>query len=429
MRQRLYFRDIVSSATGFTTGVSKSLALPGGPVLGRVFDPTDTALHAVSTFGGALAPRTLSPTRGTGGNGSYAGDGTAADLPMNTPTAAYTGTNIVWRGLLTHFITDPFPVARAIPAQVMPFGYFSEHTDTVAQMYVALSVYAVDATGAVVDYLRDIDTAVGGGDGLNYSGNRLVYVPITAGIVPAGGRLVIEVFYGFEMTATPSGVQVHFRCDGWNDNIPPVATAAEVLNLELLAETCATYVDIDGLTAGTVFDALQDPAAALTVHQAWTTSILPAGDGGEQRSQFRLTPDEVLEFGVVALDSVEAARIEALLRTNDEGGYRLPWWPDAQDMTADFVAGSSVLPINTVGVDIVAGGEILFYQRPGAWELATVLSVDSASQITLTANTAATWKEGSRIIPIKRAVLVPDHDVSRAGSFIARAPLQFRVVA
>lgn len=428
-RQRLYFDPFtVSAFPGFTAGVSKSAALPGSNVIGLVRDPSDTTLYPVNAFGGALTPRTLTPTRGTGGPLPYRGDGTTAELTLAVAAHAFATPTTVWRGFLTHFITAPFAAATPLPPQIAEFGYFSQRTDAYSSSYVALAIYTVDAAGAVVDRLHDLDTALGGGDGLNYTGNRVVRVPLAAGVIPAGGALVVEVFYGVELVHDTTLTTFHFACGGWSDTIPPTGEG-DILTLEMLADTCATYIDIAGLSTGTVFDATPDAEAACVVQQSWATAVMAAARGSEQRAMLRDFPGEILELGFGAMSDVATAQLEALLRANDESGYRLPWWPDAQTLGADFALGSSVLPLNTTGIDFIAGGELLFYQRPGVWELATIQSIDSAAQLTLAAGTAALWRQQTLVLPIKRAVLVTDHDVARAAAWVSRAPLTFRVLA
>lgn len=438
MSKRFYFNPAESDASGFTAGVSKSAVLPPAADWVTIFG-LPYRKFPVLAFGAGLTPRTLATTRGTGA-------ATLLTIPLpgdstgNPPPYALwswpTGGDGPWancsqRGFLTHFITAPFAVACTIPPGVWPFGVATYRGSITAYVYLELVAYAVDATGAVVARFRDADTPAS--PPLSYlhsDANQVLALGAGGGTVPAGGRIAVEVWYRVLRAGDPStaGEAAYFFCGGWNDNIPPVP-GAYGLSTAAVIDAAATYVDIPGLSEDDVFDAMPDAAQPLLAHAGWLTAILAARDGREQRALFRTVPDLALEFTPADLEASRSARLDALLRHNNEAGYRLPWWPDAQPLAADLAAGTTAIPINTVGLtQLAAGADVLLYQAPGVWELGTVQSVDSETQLTLAAGTAATWTAGTVLVPVVRAVLATDHDTARVASFALAAPLTFRVV-
>ena len=147
------------------------------------------------------------------------------------------------------------------------------------------------------------------------------------------------------------------------------------------------------------------PAGAQRETVAYSTDVLQAYGGSEQRIQRRGVQDLSLGFRYVADGAAEAPLALRLLDADPETGYLVPWWPYATPLGAAAALGASRLTVDLADVPTFAqGGERLFllWASATSWEQVTAAAVDG-SGVDLAAPLAAGWRARTALLPLLRA--------------------------
>lgn len=146
-----------------------------------------------------------------------------------------------------------------------------------------------------------------------------------------------------------------------------------------------------------------DWANNLTETLSWLTDVQDAANGSQLRQPCREAPRREWEFGVIA-EGVERQIMENALYDWSSRTWALPVWVDMTWLTAPIAAGTSVIALDTTGLDYVEGGLVAFYRSAASFELAEILTLTTAS-ITLKQPLANGWGKGDRIVPVRTATL------------------------
>jgi len=157
----------------------------------------------------------------------------------------------------------------------------------------------------------------------------------------------------------------------------------------------------------------------------WTTDVLTARDGSEQRVSLRAKPRRSLEFSIL-VGSSDAALLDVLLSAWQSRVYALPIWPDKGVLTAPVTAGSTVIPLTTTNLEYEADGLLVIGSDSRNTEAAEVLSVAS-NAVTLKQPLLQSWPAGAFVTPSRTARLRVTQAVSRVTDAIATARLVFDI--
>lgn len=149
----------------------------------------------------------------------------------------------------------------------------------------------------------------------------------------------------------------------------------------------------------------------------WSTDVITAYDGTEQRIQLRQWPRRAIEFAFSA-EGRQRRRLEAALYGWGARVWALPVWTDGQQLTADVEPGDLVLPAATTHRDFRAGGLVMLLAEDGRHEVVEIESV-AASTLTLARPVIDAWPAGScTIYPARTARLPSGHGLRRfSGEF------------
>jgi hypothetical protein len=175
------------------------------------------------------------------------------------------------------------------------------------------------------------------------------------------------------------------------------ATIQATLTFVFPGET-GTFVFITGSRI-VVWGVDPDWTDPVTERTQYLTDIIAAYTAMEQRIALRTRPRTRVAYRVMPTDRLTAAAIEALLYGWQSRVFGVPFWPDAQPLTADTPIATSVVYCDTANRKFRAGGLVALWRDILTHEAATILSVE-ADRLTTTAPLNATWAADGRTYAI-----------------------------
>jgi hypothetical protein len=156
----------------------------------------------------------------------------------------------------------------------------------------------------------------------------------------------------------------------------------------------------------------------------YLTDVLTAYSDAEQRRSLRANPRRSLAFSIVTMNEREAALLDATFFGWMHQIFGVPWWPDAEYLSADVAQGAASVPVATANRLFAVGGYAAIWQSPISYEVLTVASMDAGS-IGIGATQFA-WKANQAIVvPVFLGRLPASFDLSRYSSGGIAADLTF----
>jgi hypothetical protein len=146
-----------------------------------------------------------------------------------------------------------------------------------------------------------------------------------------------------------------------------------------------------------------DWANNLTESLTWLTDVQNAVDGSQVRQPCLPVPRREWEFSAIA-DGSERRVVENALFDWSSRRWALPVWVDVTWLKASIPAGTSVIAVDTTGLDFVEGGLVILYASASSYELGEILTLTTAA-ITLKQPTVKAWGKGARLLPCRTATL------------------------
>lgn len=162
-----------------------------------------------------------------------------------------------------------------------------------------------------------------------------------------------------------------------------------------------------------VFGFDPDWSDPVTERTQYLTSILGAYTAMEQRMALRARPRTRLGYRLMPTDPTMAAPLEALLYGWQSRVFGIPFWPDAQPITAPTDVGTSVISCDTRHRKFLAGGLVALWRDVSTHEAATILSV-ADDHLTTTAPLNSNWIADGRTYAIPMLTGRWDGDASLA---------------
>lgn len=157
----------------------------------------------------------------------------------------------------------------------------------------------------------------------------------------------------------------------------------------------------------------------------WDTDVTQASATATTRYRsLRIGPRRGFTFEVGSQG--KNFRTAQMLLSGHGGPWQLPIWPDQQRLAATLASGASSVPCRTAGFDFVAGGKALLHAGLNAWEVVDVDTV-AADHIGLTGATAAAYGPGSRLLPLRRALIEQGAETRLLNARTARCSLAFSI--
>lgn len=220
------------------------------------------------------------------------------------------------------------------------------------------------------------------------------------GVVNPGGGVSIPGIPTFPYTITPFGsliLSVEISATG-------SPTLKETLEIDVAAvgggSPQALFVPITGQRV-TIF--VWDPEQFYTEELSWSTDIIEAYDGTEQRIKIRQNPRQVLTYECFFTDSVKDAQARLALFNWFAQVWGVPIWWEQQPFTIAGALGDTVINTDTRYADYRQGGLVMVMDPAGDYEAFEIDSL-TASTITITSQLTNLYPVyGSKVMPIRTA--------------------------
>ncbi|HET7552200.1 MAG TPA: hypothetical protein VFK04_12990 [Gemmatimonadaceae bacterium] len=404
--RRFYLRDLAAAAGSPADGSSNSRAMAGRLPAAQMFGSTGT-VQQLARDPGAV--------------------GTDQTIALAVPALdASGGTAVDGLGFITAWVSEPLSEDVKMPAGRWLVAVPAEQSGSNYSAFLAACLYAwtppVGETPASVRaYLWDSAqwlSTQASDDG--FQRGRVFGIPAGPALIRAGDVIVLELWWRVEVAGGISGGNITLHYDGSDATIVERAEDADPF-------TPASYLEPPiPLPVGgpLVWSIAPDWSDGVTERIRFLTDVQETSGERELRVAVRTIPDRRLTLRHLTLDASRSARLEALLAAG-QLGYWLPWWPDAVRLSAPVAAAAGSVPMDTAG-RYMDDDRLLLWRDDDAWELVDVNGITAGAYTLAGGQPAATWPAGTWAIPLRRAGVDADPDLTRETSRIVRAEISFR---
>lgn len=404
--RRFYLRNLAAAAGSPADGASNSRAMAG-------------RLPAAQMFGSSGTTQQLARDPGA--------VGTDQKIVLAVPALdASGGTAVDGLGFVTAWVSEPLSEDVKLPAGRWRVAIPSEQSGSNYTAFLAACLYAwtpgVDPDpGSVRAYLWDSAqwlSTQGSDDG--FQRGRVFGIPAGPALIRAGDVIVLELWWRMEVSGGISGGNVTLHYDGSDAGIVERAEDANPF-------TPASYLEPPiplPIGGPLVWSIAPDWSDGLTEGIRFLTDVQETSADKELRAAVRTIPDRRLTLRHLTIDATRSARLEALLAAG-QLGYWLPWWPDAVRLSAPVAAGAASVPMDTAG-RYMGDSRLLLWMDDDRWELVDVDGIAAGAYSLALGQPLAAWPAGTWAIPLRRAGVDGNPDLTRETSRIVRAEISFR---
>lgn len=137
---------------------------------------------------------------------------------------------------------------------------------------------------------------------------------------------------------------------------------------------------------------------------AWLTDVIEALDGREQRIALRKQPKQLFEVTYL-LDSNTRQRMQSILLDWMDNAFSFPLWHERLFLTAATSVGAINFPVrNADQTDFRVGGLAAIITNDYTYDVINIAAV-TATQITSVSPAVNSYAVGTRIVPLRTAIL------------------------
>jgi len=149
------------------------------------------------------------------------------------------------------------------------------------------------------------------------------------------------------------------------------------------------------------------------ISHAWKTTIQETIEGDEKRSALYTWPRVRLESEMLVFEDEERRFIHAHLWRDLHNLWGIPIISDETSLTAEAAAAQAVLTVGATDYrHFYDGRQCILISDWESYEVATITTVDSGTQITLSGNLSATWPAGTKVFPLYICRVKPEQSRS-----------------
>src|SRR5579872_1898563 len=161
---------------------------------------------------------------------------------------------------------------------------------------------------------------------------------------------------------------------------------------------------------------------------SYSTQVLTADDGTEQRATIREAPAQSIRYTALLGNTAAVGALALLLAEAPTARVNLPRWFDATALTADLAPGATSIPCDTTDRGFVVGGQcVILSLGLGTSEVRTIAGL-SAGAIDVTGDAVTlTWSSTGDVVvlPIAPARAVLPLDKTYIGGVVAELDVHF----
>jgi hypothetical protein len=166
-----------------------------------------------------------------------------------------------------------------------------------------------------------------------------------------------------------------------------------------------------------------DWSRGFTERFSWLTQVLAARDGTEQRSRLRNYPRRSFRYDVKLMPG-DVPLLETALWGWQSRVYGIPFWHQRTELSAQLIAGSTVIPVDTVDRDF--GNYAMLWRGSTDYEVVDIDAI-TATDLTLHEGTTTEWAAGTWVVPMYSGFLSGTVKVDRRNSTMAKVELNPRI--
>jgi hypothetical protein len=142
----------------------------------------------------------------------------------------------------------------------------------------------------------------------------------------------------------------------------------------------------------------------------FVTDVIESDDGTEERLKLRTLPRQYFEYSIPLQDFKKSDAFNTLY-----GGLRdnwiIPLWSEGQSV-GTISAGQTVINCNTLVYDLQTASLALIYSNCNIWQ---IVEIQSKTDSTITLASGAEAQTSAILIPIKKAIVIGNTDISTNG--------------
>lgn len=159
------------------------------------------------------------------------------------------------------------------------------------------------------------------------------------------------------------------------------------------------------------------PMTDQRLSHVWKTTIQIDIEGGEKRSAIQTWPRVTLENKIQLTTDAERGYMSAVMFREIYGFWQVPVISDRALLTGSAAAGQKILAIDETSYRHFYDGRQLVLIDPTDWEsyeVATIDTVDSDTQITVTVNLVGTWGTDTLVFPLYKCRITEEQTTGTA---------------
>jgi hypothetical protein len=172
---------------------------------------------------------------------------------------------------------------------------------------------------------------------------------------------------------------------------------------------------------------MPDWTNGVTESLLWLTDVLTSQSGAEQRRQLRVTPRRQIEMNFIC-ERNERTLFDLAMMIGGSVDWLVPLFFDGGWTTDDFSAGAPAIGIDTTYTEFLAGTQVLIYGDAFNYEVHTIQSL-SDSTITFAEVTSKDWPKGTRVYPLREAMLTDQPTPQKLTSRVSQGTIRFQMTA
>lgn len=163
----------------------------------------------------------------------------------------------------------------------------------------------------------------------------------------------------------------------------------------------------------------------ITERLEWKTDVMQSDTGVEQRRSVRVSPRRSLEFTVNPTRG-QRTYLDLALHRLGAVEWLLPLWHDQGTLTVAALAGQKTVAFDNRWREHITGGKALLYVSRQQWAVIDINAQDDAGLYAV-ANLAAAWPKGTKVYPLRRALLDERTSISNLTSRVGQSQVLFTI--
>lgn len=158
----------------------------------------------------------------------------------------------------------------------------------------------------------------------------------------------------------------------------------------------------------------------------WATDILLSPTGAEQRRSLRIAPRREFDVDVI-LEGRERQAFDMALFGWSSRVWAMPVWHEIQQLVVGIPAGTFTIPCETAHLDFRVGGIAVLRGESALVSETVEIEEIGTTFLRLKRETVRSWPAGTRLYPVRTAMMATPPEVQRKTDTVQTARITFQV--